>query len=314
MLGTLEQFSLLETLKFSYASLFEYDASLEVQPVSRRYALPQLLSIQLEAYALECTNILNHLTLPRITTITLHCLSETGASDLARYLTSKISPQCHPRTLCIRRDFRQLTIHMQGFDAEPSVLVGHGLEGVAVQIDLSYDPSDHVASHTLQTVCEGLPLSEIQDLQVWSLRHPHDWAMLLSRTENVSTLCAYNVNDALPLALCNSVSNNGELESLLPNLRVLKLHEVDFRNCANLHKGLQGRFMSILCTYLMLRYEYGAEVRRLEAKRGINVKETDIQLLKEIVASVSWDGIFKDSEDFYSDNLIQYDDDDAFLW
>ncbi|KAI0957862.1 hypothetical protein AcW1_006116 [Taiwanofungus camphoratus] len=64
MLGTLEQFSLLETLKFSYAPLFEYDASLEVQPVSRRYALPQLLSIQLEAYALECTNILNHLTLP----------------------------------------------------------------------------------------------------------------------------------------------------------------------------------------------------------------------------------------------------------
>ncbi|TFY59042.1 hypothetical protein EVJ58_g6029 [Rhodofomes roseus] len=176
----------------------------------------------------------------------------------------------------------------------------------------------------LSEFCELLPVSDVCSLFVsGSSLSTKLWTTVLQRTINVTHLTAIGgiASDGLSDALRDrrrgprrAGKNSGHVyHYTLPRLRLLTLSGFFFMEReADWELGGMEPLAQQLISCFIERYEYGAEIERLRILRAINLERDEIDLLKEVVRVVEWDGASEYNEKYEIGLDSDYDSDPGF--
>ncbi|KAH9841857.1 uncharacterized protein C8Q71DRAFT_845869 [Rhodofomes roseus] len=176
----------------------------------------------------------------------------------------------------------------------------------------------------LSEFCQLLPVSDVCSLFVsGSSLSTKLWTTVLQRTINVTHLTAIGgiASDGLSDALRDrrrgprrAGKNSGHVyHYTLPRLRLLTLSDFFFMEReTDWELGGMEPLAQQLISCFIERYEYGAEIERLRILRAINLERDEIDLLKEVVRVVEWDGASEYNEKYEIGLDSDYDSDPGF--
>lgn len=299
--------------------------AISVSAPLRVVELPRLQQLKLCSQTLESANVLNHISFPASVTVNLVCRgSDASDSDfsslvpaLANWLNGARSIQPLQRLLVDH--FSTNSIRFQAWNHE-------GVEAKSpssipiLDMVLSWKHfGAHVVEHVISTICASLPLSQLRVLHVWQSEviRSAAWVSIFGAMSKLRTI---DVHGSYGHELVKALSMTAQSPVTFPYLRTLALDEVNFMVDRTDELTMLEPFMDCL----MLRSEYGSEIRRLKIKRCSHILEADVEALNQVVVDVSWDGIesgfgddseedgFDSDEDFYGRRDPFYPDNEYY--
>jgi hypothetical protein len=331
VLDALERMPALEVLDLHEALPLVPDEAVPL-PVDRVVVLPRLTHIAISSSVPECANLLQQITIPDTATIKLLCKG-TDTTDHDFSAIFNILPHLGKaiKTDGDEKMFGQSlhVLHVQ--NAMPTSLVVQGwsigttsrdiIPRSLPRIDLQlswprYDPS--ALQGVMTAACRALPLVHLRCLRLSHLDHVSlpAWADTFGNLSKLHTLhVVANSPHSLVDALCGLPSANTHKVTTSPVLRRRKsmVPAVNFPQlrtlileAANFNEDSEGISLIKLRDCLMTRCEYKAEIHELRLDDCSYVLYDDIELLKEVVVDVEWDGI----EQGFTDD--EADEDDYF--
>ncbi|KAI0358097.1 hypothetical protein OH77DRAFT_1242088 [Trametes cingulata] len=285
LLTALEGMPSLETLHLNEAIPRLPDDTANLPAVQRTVNLPALRSLDLFSDAIECANLLRHLSLPRNTRIVVNGRTERGVQDLVQAFGEALSHSEPLRTARLAPLYSS-QIYVKLWRSNVDSLE----EGVLPpDAELSLDAFPH--SRSIQTlVNDATFFSHLHRFEVFSTFRNWHWDALFGRMGELRVLSVlgHPEFDFLPaLSAVRAVDDDSVGGLLLPHLDTLELDTVRF-GCP--HSNHESRFLEDLLDCLILRCNYGVPVLKLVLRTCINVEAEAIERLKDIVPDVEWDG------------------------
>ncbi|KAI0330911.1 hypothetical protein GY45DRAFT_1323043 [Cubamyces sp. BRFM 1775] len=327
LLDALETMQSLETLYLNEAIPRLPDSATHIPEPQRTVALPKLRSITLLSDALECANMLAHLSLPNNVQLSVTGRMERGVEDLVKTLNNQLARSDPLRTGLLAPVFSS-QIQVKAWRVP---LEGDLAQMPEADLELHLDAIPH--ARTLDTLInESTFFSKLHHLQVQCIFRNWDWKMLFERTPELRTMGIICQPSEGFLPALSTVSaedaESGQPGVLpLPHLHTLELTGVRF-GCP--HSDHESQFLVDLIDWLVLRCNYGAPILTLDITDCINIGEEDVDRLRQVVAEVEWDGeenyetnialpawqgdfnMDAYMDDMFSDHEDLYDDDDDF--
>ncbi|KZT09331.1 uncharacterized protein LAESUDRAFT_810937 [Laetiporus sulphureus 93-53] len=294
VLKAAESMPLLETLDLE--DVIVPDSATFTAP-NRTAVLPLLRSLRLVADFRDCTYILYKLSFPNLNALTLCSLfpSLEALRDLATCLIARL-----PFTA----ELSEFSIHGSGFDAASpgrSLDSSHGMGGVTQNIEVKRiqitSRTEMFTARSFTDLCEVFPVKQVTTLNVDDAVYngSNDWLRVLPLMKKVKhmrvsgTLGAETMLHMLmPRPRTNPTVRKPKC--CFRRLRTLSLGGVLLRE--SIYKeGISDDLVELLRDCLMQRYESGAKISDVHLIRCINVRQAEVDLLREIAVSVFWDGI-----------------------
>lgn len=219
--------------------------------------LRRLHSFRLIADNLYCAAILDHLNLPSLSSIRLICNPCDGTSDLMSALAIKVT---------VLKEISSINIC--------------GMDEGQTQIQFKYQESlrEFNVTFQLRRAPFALPLTpfEASNAAAASL------ARLFAHMDQVSTLRVSGSRHAGPAIM-------PALAECFPELRALELEDVHFTDRISRDRDPE-RLMGALVGSLEWRRASGIELQKLRLTRCFDLGRKEVERLREVVASVVWDG------------------------
>ena len=334
VLDALESMSALEVLDLHEALPLVPDDAVLPLPVDRIVALPKLSHVAISSSVPECANLLQRITIPDTATIKLVCKgTDTTEHDFSSIFgilpCFGVTSHADSGDKAFRSPLHVL--HVQ--NAMPTSLLVQGWSVAATsrdfiprsqpRIDLQlswprYDPS--VLEGVMAAACKSLPLTHLRCLRLSHLDHvlSSTWVDIFGSLPKLHTLHA-TANSPLSLinGLCSVPATDTQISitSPIPRRRKATTPTINFPHvrtlileAANFNDERQAMSFSSLMDCLTTRCEYKAEVHELRLDDCSYLLDEDIELLKEVVVNVGWDGI----EQGFTDDEAEEDFDFGF--
>ncbi|KAH9884777.1 hypothetical protein C8Q73DRAFT_348874 [Cubamyces lactineus] len=299
LLDALETMQSLETLHLNEAVPRLPDSATRIPEPQRTVVLPKLRSITLLSDALECANLLAHLSLPRNVRLSVTGRMERGVEDLVKALNNQLTRSGPLRSALLAPVFSsQIQVKAWRSPLDGDLELPQMPEA---DLELHLDAIPH--ARTLDTlVNESTFFSKLQHLQVQCIFRNWDWKMLFERTPELRTMCIICQPSERFLPALSTVSaedtESGQPGVIpLPHLHTLEFTGVRF-GCP--HSDHESQFLVDLIDWLVLRCNYGAPILTLGIDQCVNIGEEDVDRLREIVPNVEWDG----DENFETNNPV----------
>ena len=156
----------------------------------------------------------------------------------------------------------------------------------------SYLPHGVYANHLVRSSMIALPIAEVQTLQLSGMSSDHiDWSEFLHHLPKIHTIY---IRLTFPLNFINLLAGDGEqiMESskpvtvILPQLRSLWLTGVNFHDTDCTAQSF------LAC--LQSRAQLDLPIQDLHIRDSIFLYEREVEMMKEFVQDVDWDGIEQD--------------------
>lgn len=330
MLDALERMSALEVLDLHEALPLVPDEVILPFPVDRVVVLPRLTHVALCSSVPECANLLQRIIIPDTASIKLICKgTDTTDHDFSAIFSilpglggvvhsSKDSKALANLHFLHVQNAMPTRLLVQGWSVAPTSkeTIPRSLPRIDLQLSWPrYDPS--ILEGVMTAACRSLALSHLRYLHLSHLDHvsPSAWADTFGNLSKLHTLhvianSPHSVIDALcevPTADTPKSSRSQRANTIpilrrrksmvpaviFPHLRTLILEAVNFND------EREGMSFDTLRDCLMKRCEHKAELHELRLQDCSYLLDEDIDLLKEIVVDVGWDGMeqgFTDDE------------------
>lgn len=332
VLDALERMTTLEVLDLHEALPLVPDEVVQPLPVDRVVAFPRLSHIAISSSVPECANLLQRISIPDIATIKLICKgTDTSDHDFSTILDilPRLGGATHPSSDNKAFGKPLHILHVQ--NAMPTSLLVQGwsvsptskdiIPRSPPRIDLQliwprYDPS--VLEGVMSTACRSLPLSHLRCLRLSHLDNvtSSTWADTFGRLSKLHVLHVIaNSPHSLIDALCGVCAVDTPKPTTSPILRKRKstIPTINFPSlqtlileAANFNDVHEGMSLNRLRDCLMKRCEYRAEVHELRLDDCSYLLDEDIELLKEIVVDVGWDGLEQGFTDDEADEDVYF--------
>ncbi|KAI0944597.1 hypothetical protein AcW1_002268 [Taiwanofungus camphoratus] len=302
MLNAVERLPLLETLEL--VRMLPHQDILEVSTLSRCVSLPCLRSIKITSDPLPCAVFLNCLSVSTETTFAFRCFSPIGLEHLASCLAAKMT--CRAQRLCsliVERvkyngcGHKEVYIQADTARASPDDWFSRDPESNRKTIEIQVGSCAQSTWTTVSTVCERLPLSNVEHLMISGMHwgSQEAWQKAFGHMRKVSALCVYELLDCfLPfkLGLQTNPDFTANARFLFPQLQALTLDSIPFyRDKSNsiLESDPTALRLGLLRDCLVERRDYNAEIKELTLTDCANVNEDGVRLLSEVVGCVIWE-------------------------
>jgi len=325
VLDALERMPALEILDLHEALPLVPDGVTPTLPVDRIVALPRLSHIAISSSVPECASLLQRITIPDTATLKLACKGTDSTDHDFSTIFSAL-----PRLRGIRPDNDEkvfgkplqvlhvqnampTSVLVQGWSIAPTSREVIPRSPPRIELQLSwprYDPS--VLEEVMTAACKSLPLVHLRFLRLSHLDHvtPLAWADTFGTLPKLNTLHVIaNSPYSLITSLCGPLADTQKVTTSpilrrrkpainFPHLRTLILEAANFK-----YKGMA---VDELRDCLMKRCEYKAEVQELRLDDCSYLLYEDVDLLKEIVVDVEWDGVEQGFTDDESDEDVSF--------
>jgi hypothetical protein len=189
-----------------------------------------------------------------------------------------------------------------------------GANPVHIDLTLIWYGGGGRVERVVKDVCSGLPLTQLRVLIIEDIvMQDKSWAEAFGGLAKLHTIRvrgrplqelvrALDVTHA-GARQCNKVKGFPSGDVLFPRLHKLVMDETKFR--ISFGDGTLDDLMDML----MGRSERRVEVRELHLSNCVRLYEPDVELLKELVVDVFWDGVIEDEysdDDEYSEEHLEY--------
>ncbi|KAI0630510.1 hypothetical protein C8Q77DRAFT_1133456 [Trametes polyzona] len=288
LLQALEAMPMLETLQLNEAIPRLPDDITQLPDLGRRVSLPHLRKIDMFSDAIECANLLRHLSLPQGVRVIANGRTERGAEDLVRIFGEYLSHSPPPLTAQLAPMYSsQVYVKLWRSDVHCNDYIS--FPGPIADAEISLDAFPHC--HALEAlVLHSTFFSKIQRFEIHSFLKTWNWKALFERMPELRTLfvSAQPENSFLPALSAVRNGDGDEPGTLpLPHLHTVELNGARF-GCS--HSNHESRFLEELLSWLILRCNYGVPVSKLVLRDCINADEDEVERLREVVPEVDWDG------------------------
>ncbi|KAH9940823.1 uncharacterized protein BXZ73DRAFT_42496 [Epithele typhae] len=319
LLQTLETLTCLRSLELNKSIPRLPDEELSVPDTWRSPVdLPCLQSLTLNADALDCANLLQHLTFPSDARLSVTARGERGTEDLARIFGNQVARGAPLRRVVFAPIYSRQLLWAFGRS------IGADADTEQWDAELCVDAYGH--SRALGALTGHAPfLRAVEHVEALWTYGSWEWRTLFERAPALRSLAltghpGKQFFDALTLARGGEegVGGGEELEEgdwtpAVPHLAEISMVQMRFPCRLHDHEYSEGTvdFLESMLDWLMLRCENGIPLQRLRLTNCVNVTEEVVGMVEEIVPDVVWDE--HEQAACYSDevlDVIDLDDDD----
>lgn len=286
----------LESLDFEGMLPTLPDDATSISSPSTVVSLPRLQRIRLEGAAVECADMLNHLSFPSTVYLTLECTSARGMVALIGCIQARIPVIEQPHTIAFEEDFAESKTHVRlSADDGP---ISHAAFPLVVTFKCSSTPSTATPAWWNPVIfCSHIPLASVHYVHLSGILPPsyyddqaHQWLQVFSEMVALEVLsaeglAAYRVPHILSVAL----SEGGP--PCLQTIRRVELEDVVFGTAETFERGEPGAFTEELVQSLLARLWDVPPLDAITIRRSKYVDSRCVERLEKVVGRVEWDGI-----------------------
>jgi len=315
LLDVLETLPLLQRLELEYTLPITPDDVKFLPRSGRVISLSRLQRFRLKGACLECASLINALSFPIEATIKVDCDPPKewlgGCSALMDSLTKCRGSALKPKELTISGvSINPPSFRITMWDKVETVKTGKSLLPCSLDVDLKGNiDSTQSLKDVLHVLLSGMDLDGLQALEALATHWTKNmWGRYFGRLPQLSRIRlsetgAEELIAAMAPRLVTGTRSQVQSKMYFRALKSLTLDCVQFDE-----DDSYGLVVDKFIDTLMLRAEYGADLHELVITGAVKLIHEDVDLLKEVVALVEWDGVVDDGyddedyDDEYSDD------------